>query len=229
MIWAYGSSNEYKHHQASGTVKVNFVAGTAFEVASTDVVAHGVMMALGLGVAAPVGALMARFGKDRFPSPTWFHAHRGLQAFSVVLVLSALLAVWVPRQRNGGGHFGSTHAQLGLVLVLLVVLQVALGVTRPPPNAAHRDTWSTAHRGLGWGIALSSLVNMGLGITLYGAYSGGFVLLGVGATLIGLLFVTLQCRYAAPRSEVAYRAVPLYEHVDPLLESSESESDTMAP
>jgi hypothetical protein len=146
--------------------------------------AHGVLMGLSWGFLLPVGALVARFGKQK--DPLWFKVHRGVQAAGVLLALLGLVAALL---MVATGHFlARPHAYIGLAAMALGLQQPVNAWLRPhkakgQPRSAKRMWWERWHKYSGrcavalgllnpfWGIASvqssAGLIVYGLWVALY--------------------------------------------------------------
>ncbi len=259
VIWAYGSDNNFgtKRHVKSGTVWLELEAGKSGSAATEEdpedeeieeeveahELAHGVMMGLAFMLCAPTGALVARFGKQRFGS-AWFQWHRALQGLSSLLALTAFAVIYqavadeaAAEEKEGkehkqdhsngkggdDGHFRSDHAQLGLVLLFVMLLQVILGVCRPVEESPSRGRWHTAHTLVGWSFLFVTWVNIGLGLALYGADSAGFA--GYAIVIILWVVIAAATEWRARRSgntgggiEKNYKRLALDEPGDEFLD-----------
>ncbi|GAA5982038.1 hypothetical protein JCM5350_000624 [Sporobolomyces pararoseus] len=84
-------------------------------------IAHAAIGGVGAVIFVPAGVLLARLGR----SGTWFPWHRAIQFFSAALIIvSAIIGI----TQTDGGHFEDDHTRLGLIVLILFVLQPALGV-----------------------------------------------------------------------------------------------------
>lgn len=101
---------------------------------------------------APLGILIARFGRTMF---TWFPAHRAVQSFAVLLIFIAFFLAVAGVGIDSGDHFAYTHNKLGLAMFILVLVQVALGA------AAHTFKSKTGKRYIGF-------AHIPLGLILFG-------------------------------------------------------------
>ena len=158
-------------------------------------VAHGACMAVSWLVLAPLAVAAARYLKPcddaaahrpQAPGPPlWLRAHLWLQLSALALSVTGVgLAISMV---EGGRHFHSTHATLGISLFAITCAQVTSGLIRPRkashagidenslhPNAARlrmdvlrrtkRTVWQWLHRMLGWG-----LIALGFATVVYGA------------------------------------------------------------
>ena len=92
---------------------------------------HGRLMVLAWGVAAPMSIICARFFKitprqnwpKELDNPTWWAIHWIGQSLVIVLTLIAVLLVFSDFQPH-------THARLGYVVTVGVIIQIVLGIFR---------------------------------------------------------------------------------------------------
>ncbi|KAF9302529.1 hypothetical protein BGZ74_005231 [Mortierella antarctica] len=161
--------------------------------------AHGVMMALVFLLILPVGASIPRFFGDKEHIFRW---HRPLQVtgFCTALIAFILIIVATAQSPMHKDHFTtSNHALLGLVIVIAMVLQVAVGIyifhtfdpTTHDPNHPTIPTW--VHRGWGYIVLAAGFAQVHLGMKLYGAWPTGkeaiWYIYGVWVGLICCVFV----------------------------------------
>jgi hypothetical protein len=175
-------------HTSTGSLVVNLSTGSGRADTSREkkIIAHGVMMALGWGVAIPVGALVARM--LRHLGPVWFQAHRGIQSAGLVLVIVGFgIALGTAKQ-----HFQSGHAILGLIVILLGLLQPLNALFRPHPGTPNRWLFNLAHLGTGYSALILSLINVFLGLKLANAVKGLVILAIVWYSLVVLSFLIGQ-------------------------------------
>ena len=201
LIWAYGRDNTYTHHVKKGSIAVDFPSGSAKPGMAALVSAagvHGILMVMGLAVCAPIGGMVARFGKAAFPAPLWLRLHWGIQMLGLLFAVAGLLVIFIAVSKASGGHFGTAHARLGLALLMLGAMQLCLGLARPLPGTGRRSMWAMSHRVLGWSLVLLCAVNVGLGLGLYGASKALFVGFGIAIALEALLLLYLRRLFAAP-------------------------------
>lgn len=93
--------------------------------------------------------------------------HRGLNSFTVVLVLTAFVFAISFKESTSASHFGTTHGQLGLTIVCLLPIFVSLAI-------AHVHPW---HRLIAYSCINLAFINMCLkfipiGITFLVIFNG---------------------------------------------------------
>ncbi|RKO92500.1 hypothetical protein BDK51DRAFT_29297 [Blyttiomyces helicus] len=223
FIWAAlpGSpGGALNQHQFKGTTTGNFLDGSlAFTAGAargplisgsganydTLIHAHGILMAVGWLVMAPLGVYVARFGKAAF-GVWWFRIHIALLLVGAVggtyagfgLVYSAI-------SQNGGVHFSTTdsvhgaHVIIGLILLILTAPQAILGFIID-------KLWVPTRRL----VVLLALVNIPLGINTYDNLgSWAYIVYGVwlGAVVLGGFFLQIRNGQTVPgpcRIDITY-------------------------
>lgn len=125
---------------------------------------HGVFMAVGWLVLVPAGVWMSTVGKQRCPEH-WFCYHRALMASAMAIILTgAGLAISVTTP-----HFNTTHAILGPILNVLLVLQALGGwiISKRDTPGNQRPLLNKLHKLLGLMLYMGGLVNGALGLHAY--------------------------------------------------------------
>lgn len=94
------------------------------EVYKQVLLAHGILFFIAWGLAPFAGIFIARYLKNRL-GPVWFTLHQGLfvGVTGLLSVISFILIVLYKRP----AHFDSTHTIIGLVVVIALIAQIALG------------------------------------------------------------------------------------------------------
>ncbi|KAF9310135.1 hypothetical protein BG003_008887 [Podila horticola] len=161
--------------------------------------AHGAMMALVFLLILPIGASIPRFFGDKQHIFRW---HRPIQVtgFCTALIAFTLIVVAVSQSFTPKNHFTtSNHAFLGIIIILAMVLQVAVGIyifhtfdpTTHDPNNPTIPTW--VHRGWGYCVLAAGFAQVHLGLNLYGEWPTGkeaiWYVYGVWVGLICCVFV----------------------------------------
>lgn len=170
-------------------------------------IAHIALMLIAFCLLFPLGA---SFSLTRwcFPtnSPAWFYAHQATQLLGFCVVVASFgIIVYEVRFRRGF-HFINAHEVIGLIVVIVVVLQVFVGLCRPPlppPNQVSlaREFWFYIHLFFAFIILFLGLVNVLLGprnfqiISLYAntygsidAWQFNIIIYVLGATALILTF-----------------------------------------
>lgn len=114
---------------------------------------HMIFMVLGWMLLAPLGILIGRFGRTMF---NWFPAHRAIQSIAFLFIFIAFFLAIAAVTYDDNIHFKQTHNQLGLAMVILLIVQVALGA------AAHGMRSKTGKRYIGFAHIPLGLILFGL-------------------------------------------------------------------
>ena len=101
---------------------------------------------------APIGALIARYGRTLF---TWFPAHRAIQLGTSVFMLIGFILGVAGVSAEGSSHFTETHHWVGLIILILLIIQIALGY------------WAHSYRGI-TGKRFVGYAHIPLGVLLFG-------------------------------------------------------------
>lgn len=200
MIWAWGnaqvtSETNIPQHDQRGSFKLNLLSanstvsfGTSLDYKKV-VLTHGLMMAIGWAILVVAGIFVARFLKN-IMGVWWYRAHVGLMMFNVVLSIIAFgLIVAVTED---GKHFKNSHQIIGLVVFIAVILQSILGQyinLMWNPTRVGVPWHDQLHWWLGRILAVLALVNIFLGLNLYGVNSEILrALFGVWIAIIATAF-----------------------------------------
>lgn len=154
-------------------------AGPAPHAGATDLVAlrvrkrqlrllHGVLMAVAWLVAAPAGAIAARYFKHL--GALWFDAHRVLQGVAVGATLfggAIALGILHPTLLGMG-----PHGKMGTFVLALTCLQPAVAFFRPAKTAANRPAWKQLHASIGWASIVCGAYNCFVGARLMSLKEG---------------------------------------------------------
>ncbi|KAJ3300693.1 DOMON domain-containing protein frrs1L [Borealophlyctis nickersoniae] len=144
------------------------------DVAYTTILkAHGALMFIAWGIAPFLGIFIARYLKDAL-GIWWYRLHVGLMlgvtgALTMASFILILLYVAPP-------HFDTTdsaHRPMGLAIVIAMIIQIILGFVCNAlwsPDRPAVPIWDKAHWWLGRLTFLLAIINMYLGIDLYGTY-----------------------------------------------------------
>ena len=117
---------------------------------------HMIFMILAWLILAPLGVLLARYGRTLF---SWYPAHRAVQLGTLLaMFIGFFLGVAGLVTSGAKHHFNKTHHQVGLAMLILVFLQVALGFW------AHRHLARRGKRYIGFVHAPIGLLLFGLAI-----------------------------------------------------------------
>lgn len=170
FIYAYGTSTMPSYHgpENRGSLRLNLFTGDIECGSGVQVLAvkelHAVTMAVAWGVLAPAGFVVARYYKHK---DWWLTAHENLQKAAVSGAVP--LAAVAFAGRGEGGHFSRPHATIGIIAMLCVLVQVALGLLTEKGLhwfAADRWHWIVrhGHRYTGRALILTGIVNIFYGL-----------------------------------------------------------------
>lgn len=122
---------------------------------------HAALMGVAWLVAAPAGAIVARYFKHL--GALWFDAHRLLQGVTVGASLfggAIALGILHPYLSNLG-----LHGKLGILVLLLTCAQPVNAYFRPAKTAGQpRVAWKQLHAGLGWATVAGGAFNCFVGV-----------------------------------------------------------------
>ncbi|KAJ3082620.1 hypothetical protein HK102_001566 [Quaeritorhiza haematococci] len=219
FIWAVGNSapstpdnpsSSFGFHDRKGSFSCDFGAvgtggnaagaGSGGEaiMASWDPVmtrnAHGFLMFLAWGVFPFIGIFIARYLKDAL-GVWWYRLHMGLLILGPGLIgFTAFIIIVLVRS----SHFNTLHTFLGLLITLLSFAQIALGFVA---NALWKPTrtsipwWDQLHWWQGRGLALLALVNLLIGLMVWGVGWGLIVGYIMWVVLGGLALAWGQLKF----------------------------------
>ncbi|KAJ3313573.1 hypothetical protein HDV04_001790 [Boothiomyces sp. JEL0838] len=129
---------------------------------------HGIMMFIAWMIAPFLGIFCARYLKDVL-GHNWYRLHVFFMAFAcglVTLLSFALIFLYIQPP-----HFNEKHKIIGLIILLCLLFQIMLGYisnARWHPGRKTIPWWDKAHWWFGRGLFLLAIVNVYLGIDLYG-------------------------------------------------------------
>ncbi|XP_022717776.1 cytochrome b561 and DOMON domain-containing protein At5g47530-like [Durio zibethinus] len=128
-------------------------------------IVHGVLCAFGWGFLIPVGALIARHGRQFLgPGPAWFHAHRFCQCTAYLMGLAGGIigvSLWVGILGVGIG--AGSHQYIGITVLCLGAIQGIVGYYRPHKEDKKRVYFNIFHYSVGYGTIGLSIANVFLG------------------------------------------------------------------
>ena len=141
---------------------------------------------------APMAVLIARLGR-KFTG--WLRFHQlinGILTGSLTVAAFALGIVAI--NKDGSAHFASSHARLGLVIFILVLLQILLGFYihhKFESNRTHRPFRNVSHFLLGCTLLLCGFIQVSYGLKLYVRHPPGYIWavywLSLAATVLAYL------------------------------------------
>lgn len=160
---------------------------------------HATLMWLAWVVCPFVGIFVARYFKD-YLGHNWFRIHVGSMVCTLFFAAGGFIVMFLYIPVSS--HFLSSHAIIGLVVLILMVLQAILGYVCNimfSPDRKGVPWYDKAHWYIGRSLFLLAIVNVQLGWYLYAALGLPFsmtILISVWA-IIGagfLLFVLAEFR-----------------------------------
>jgi hypothetical protein len=180
---------------------------------------HGILMLIAWGLFAPLGLVVARYGKpataaeamakvtDPAPPAMWFVVHRACMYSAVVITLVASIIALSTVEE----HVDEVHTKIGVILTSVLLIQPVNAYFRPhkpkageAPSSA-RVAWEWGHRWLGRalvGLSFASLISGGeLADADYdeGYYNVSVALVVIWCAVVFLCEAHRFCRwYSAP-------------------------------
>ncbi|CAI5494466.1 unnamed protein product [Closterium sp. Naga37s-1] len=162
---AEGGGSPLKGSLPSGVMAEDAPALVALSVGGPSAAAAGGGGGAGSGTAG--GAAAATGGavskKPWVSKPMAFEVHKWLMLSAVLLALAGIIMAFVER---GSQSLQSTHGQLGLAVMVLIVVQPIVGQLRPLKKHPSRPSWFALHWVIGVGTVAIAWVNTYLGFDL---------------------------------------------------------------
>jgi hypothetical protein len=155
------------------------------------ITAHGVLAAITFLFILPVGVMVARFYRGRPGSAIRYHAYFGVLTlgFTTVIFILGFIAVG-PNRALTNPHHG-----IGVAIYVLMIL-TTIGGSWVRKITGH-SLRVVIHNWFGRMIALLGIVQVPLGLTLYGSPKFTFVLYTLWMTFLLLLYFILDYRLEA--------------------------------
>jgi hypothetical protein len=185
MMWgigAFGQTTMGRHTNTdAGSVVVDLSTGAYSATGAPNKqlwIAHGAIQFAAWGLLAPIGVLIARYGRltaapAGVDKPVWFYVHLSLQGSAALL---SIVGFAIARSMVlPGAHFRGAHQILGLAVFILGLLQPAAALFRPYRQAlkgelsCQRRAWEIAHRTGGYVLTVAGIVSVFLGLARFGA------------------------------------------------------------
>lgn len=171
----------------------------------TIILAHGVLAALVFLLLVPTSVFTARFYSGRPGYAVKYHAQIHIFAGLLLLVVFILGNFAVGQKRS----LTNPHHGIGVAIFVLFILQIIGG--RIIRNIRKlRSLRVTIHQWSGRAIALLGIVQIPLGLTLYGSPKYLFILYALWMAFLVLVYFILDYR-SPTRREVATRDGPMSE------------------
>lgn len=216
LIWACSPDNSNAladHGSNKGSFHINFASGSS--APATDAArdtfrkAHVFFMYAAFAALLPAAVFIARFGQTPRMTPRWFHLHLTFTILGVVCAtVGFVLAV------SKLGSMGTSHARIGILLIVLVWAQGPLGAVRPHKAARTRPYWYYLHWLIGTAVIVLGFVESWLGISLYktfvlgGGYTAWRASLGVEAGVLLALYGALELLRRRQKGAVTAATTP---------------------
>ena len=174
FMFAYSPLPWPAPHFVFASFELSLESGAAEEVEAVTTAqkalysVHAVLGALAWCVCVPFSVASAR---KTWESPAsgetnlkarWFKLHRALNTATAVLTLGGA-AIGYSLLAARPGKKLSLHGVLGTLTTCLMVLQIALAVSRPPGDSARRVLWYWAHRIIGYLTLAAGVLACALG------------------------------------------------------------------
>ncbi|GAV56849.1 Cytochrom_B561 domain-containing protein/DOMON domain-containing protein [Cephalotus follicularis] len=185
---AYPHHYRLSHHVDKTTIMFDFSAGSAstlYVKSSQMKKNHGILGLLGWGVILPLGAIIARYLRQK--DPLWYYLHAIIQLVGFIFVLATvLLGIQLyDKIRNANVQ---AHRGIGIFALVLCILQILAVFLRPNKDAKIRKYWNWYHHWFGRIALFFGALNVMLGIQV--GYAGNAWKTGYGF-LLGMIFVTI--------------------------------------
>lgn len=131
-----------------------------------EIMLHGFLLWVSLGLLMPLGVLVIRMSKGEESGrklKIYFRAHAILQMLSVLLATAgAIMSI-----KNFSNSFNNHHQRIGLVLYGMIWLQALAGFLRPLRRSKGRFPWFFGHWALGTTVSLLGVINIYSGLLAY--------------------------------------------------------------
>ncbi|XP_059433802.1 cytochrome b561 and DOMON domain-containing protein At3g07570 [Corylus avellana] len=180
-------------HQAKVSTTINYGTGQSATGGSPYVRlrrSHGVLNMLGWGILMIIGAMVARYFKEK--DPFWFYFHASIQLFGFILGLAGIICGFVLNNRLNAAV--TTHKGLGIFILVLGCLQVMAFLARPNKMSKFRKYWNWYHQNVGRILVIFTIANIFYGIHLGENGHGWSVGYGVVLGILFIITVVLEIR-----------------------------------
>ncbi|KAL2257645.1 hypothetical protein VTK26DRAFT_9365 [Humicola hyalothermophila] len=153
------------------------------------ILGHGVLAAITFLFIVPFAVLIARFYTHQPGSAVRYHTYLQILAvgFATVVFILGFIAVGPPR------NLTNPHHGIGVAIYVLLLLQ-AVGGRLARKLAGRRSFRMHIHRWFGRAVAILGIVQVPLGLTLYGSPKHLFILYAVWMGFLLFLFFILDYR-----------------------------------
>ncbi|CAF1340122.1 unnamed protein product [Rotaria sordida] len=150
--------------------------------------AHGTVMVFAWMIFAPIGILIARYGRllrigvrqKLFGDTIWFQVHRLALSLAALVTLLGFFLILVQAQStwvdvNSDGQLLYAHSILGVLIVCFAMTQVWMALFRCHPDGKFRFIYNWAHRTTGVLAFVLSVPTIFIVTYWLPAYHNGFV------------------------------------------------------
>ncbi|KAK1756195.1 hypothetical protein QBC47DRAFT_321298 [Echria macrotheca] len=153
------------------------------------ILGHGVLAAITFLFIIPIAVLLVRFYGRHPGTAIRYHAYLQILAvgFTTIIFILGFIAVGPPR------NLTNPHHGIGVAIYVLILLQAVGG--RIVRNITGRSFRLHMHRWSGRAVALLGIVQVPLGLTLYGSPKYTFILYAVWMAFLLLLYFILDYRH----------------------------------
>ena len=146
--------------------------------------AHGLLMLLAWSVFITIGVVIAIFTKCSLPNGEWFHLHKFINLFGLIIALVGVALIFISlREWKRGSNTLWAHQLFGMGAILLMVTNPILAAFRCRPNAKYRLIFRIIHGVVGYSGVLLSYVAICLGLIVY------YQLIGKGSSVFYGLWI----------------------------------------
>ena len=136
--------------------------------------AHGICGFVAWGVLAPAAVQSALY-RPLFSGTRWLKIHQVFNASAYAFTVFAFLIAVTITRKEGGSHFDTAHAKMGLAMLIIASVQVLGGAARPhlpDPGSGEEKTslrkaWEFGHRLTGIILLACGFWQMSAGIKLF--------------------------------------------------------------
>jgi len=192
VLWAFGASDGtttpdyFPQHISKGSATINFITGTSFSTINNIIEVHAILMIISWAIFIVMGSFIARYMKNILKK--WFLVHAFLQVSAGVMATCAFIIAIYSTYKNGEIQFNGTHQQFGLTIMIALYIQLVVGYLSNKyfdSNRKKPPIWpDKIHWYLGRGLTLCAIINIILGLILYGAAQKYII---VACVYLGLL------------------------------------------
>ncbi|EPS63313.1 hypothetical protein M569_11471 [Genlisea aurea] len=179
-------------HEDKTTINFDFSTGSSSSSIDSspksifkEKTTHGTLAVLSWGIFLPIGAISARYLKNR--DPLWYYLHVVVQFIGFILGVAAIAEGLALNDKIHG--FIPTHRGIGIFILTLTILQVLAFFWRPQRDSKYRKHWRCCHGWLGRICLLFGAVNIGIGIHIAAAGAAWKISYGflVGSLLVAVI------------------------------------------